>query len=251
MDEVRFSIANFMFGGAPNGAGKVQTKLEISLGEFNVYFEKVSNYEDIVESLVHKGKVGITCELVIDIVDHTQDKVLEFANDICVLLAIASGRTVDWVHMRCIDSKAECLWSHYQHRRVSAASQFDMIDFADLDVAVTYLQQCYPAFKRINPKFNIDTAAFMLGDLRPHPLLETRALLMYSIVDSFTKKVSAKDSFEARLKELLRMHQVSFKNKEANFFVKSRNSIAHEFEFETMDARDEYFRNLHLFHRIC
>ena len=248
--EVRFSIANFMFGGAPNRAGNDQTKLEISVGDFNAYFEKVSNYEGIVESLVHKGEVGITCEFVVEASGHSQEEVLEFANDICILLALASGKTVDWVNMRLYDSKAALLCCHYQHRRISAAFQFDMIDFADLEVAGKYLSKCYPEYKQINPQYHIDTAAFMLGDLRPHPLLETRALLVYSIVDSFSQKLSNNESFEARLKHLLNTFRVSFKNKEVNFFVKSRNSIAHEFEFETKNEREEYFKNLHLFHRL-
>ena len=175
---------------------------------------------------------------------------MEFANDICILLALASGKTVDWVDMRLYDSKAALLCCHYQHRRISAAFQFDMIDFTDIDVAGKYLSECYPEYKQINPQYHIDTAAFMLGDLRPHPLLETRALLVYSIVDSFSQKLSNNDSFESRLKYLLNTFRVSFKNKEVNYFVKSRNSIAHEFEFDTKDEREEFFKNLNLFHRL-
>lgn len=248
--EVRFSIANFMFGGARNRAGNDQTKLEVSVGDFNAYFAKGSNYDGIVESLVHKGDVGITCKFVVEASGHSQQDIMEFANNICILLALASGRTVDWVNMRFYDSKAARLCCHCQHRRISAAAQFDMIDFADLEVAGNYLSKCYPVYKQINPQYHIDTAAFMLGDLRPHPLLETRALLVYSIVDSFSQKVSNNESFEARLKRLLNTFRVSFKNKEANFFIKSRNSIAHEFEFETKNEREEYFKNLHLFHRL-
>ena len=90
----------------------------------------------------------------------------------------------------------------------------------------------------------------MIGDLRPNPLLETRALLIYSIVDSFSQKVSDNKSFESRLKHLLNTYNVRYKNKEARFFVKSRNCIAHEFRFKTPDARDEYFKNLNLYHRL-
>lgn len=248
--EVRFSVANFMFGGAPNRAGTDQTKLEISVGKFNAYFEKVSNYEGIVESLVHKGEVGITCEFVVEASGHSREEVLKFANDICILLALASGKTVDWVNMRLYDSKTALLCCHYQHRRISAAFQFDMIDFADLEIAGKYLSKCYPEYKQINPQYHIDTAAFILGDLRPHPLLETRTLLVYSIVDSFSQKLNANKSFEARLKHLLNTFRVSFKNKEVNFFVKSRNSIVHEFESETQNEREEYLKNIHLFHRL-
>ncbi len=254
--EVRFSIANFVFCGKDemeDGRGNGREKLEIKVGDFEAYFEKLGNYEDIVELILHKDRPGITCELVINIADHTWEEVIEFANYICILLALSSCRTVDWVNMRLFDSKSSFLCCHYQHRRISGASQFDMIDFGDLEVAVTYLTQCYPTFKQINPKFHIDTAAFILGDLRPHPLLETRALLLYSIVDSFTKKVSVNNSFESRLKHLLNTYGVCYKSKEARLFARSRNSIAHEFQFMTengMGAKEEYFRNLNLFHRL-
>ena len=252
-NEVRFSIANFIFGGDGGtqlGEWKHQKELALELGGFDISFEKSSNYRINVDSLIKKDVVGITCDLVIKVESQTVQQTIEFANDICILLSIAAGRSIDWVNMRLLDSNSLIFSSHAQHRRISAVSGLDMIDFGDSQDAAAYLTQCYPTFKKINPEYEIDRVASVLGDLRPHPFLETRALLMYSIVDSFTQKVSDNESLEARLKHLLNTFQVSYKNKEANHFATSRNSISHEFEFETPNNRGEYFRNLDLYHRL-
>ena len=53
--EVRFSIANFVFCGKDDteaDKGNGREKLEIKLDGFEAYFEKLGNYEDIVESIL-------------------------------------------------------------------------------------------------------------------------------------------------------------------------------------------------------
>ena len=253
--EIRFSIANFIFG--KDGDSELdnvghQKQVALELAGFEIYFQKSSNYKSAVENFLGKDAVGITCDLVIKVEGQTMSQLVEFANDICVLLSIASGRSIDWVDARILDRNLLVHSRYCQHLRISAVSGLDMIDMGNSQDVVTYLTQCYPTLQRINPTYRIDKVAFVLGDLRPHPFLETRALLMYIIVDSFTQKVSDHESLESRLKHLLNTFQVSYKSKEAKRFAKSRNSISHEFEFETATEteREEYFGNLNLFHRL-
>ena len=162
VSEVRFSIANFFFGGSSDDSqdfkGNGRKKLEISLGDFDLYFKRSADYKYVEDEYVFKGKSGITCELVIEVDGQPVEHVINFANDICILLAIATGRTVDWSSMRLFDSNSSLLRTHYQHRRISAVGLFDIIDFGDMEVAVTYLTKCYPEYKKLNPQFHIDTA---------------------------------------------------------------------------------------------
>jgi len=251
--EVRFSIANFRFSGNDERNSSnwtSQDSLAVSVGGFDLCFHKKSNYAEVVRDMRVKDAIGITSELIVKVDGQSMQQVVEFANNICILLSIAAGRSIDWVNMSAFDSNSSLLLRYLQNKRISAVSGLDMIDLENSKDLADFLTQSYPEFKRINPEYEIDRVAFVLGDLRPHPFLETRALLMYSIVDSFTQKVSNNESLEARLKHLLNTFRVSYKNKEANHFATSRNSIAHKFDFGTSKARDEYFRNLDLYHRL-
>ena len=249
---IKFAITNFISSG---NEAQAYDRLNLKLDGLNVSFQKVVDYNEIYNSVVSGNKTEVTCELTIEAAGRSQKEIIKIADSICDLLTIAKGRKINWINYEVYDANSSIIFTSHQSRLTDPNNGYELIDFKREQTAVTYLEQCYPAYKQFNlchPTM-LNGVATMIFDSNTTRFTLPRALVMFSVVDALSKKVSSNRDFTDRIRCLKTLYNVCLDEKEISFFVKSRNSVVHKLKFRANDrsARiEEYEKCYHIFHRL-
>ena len=249
---IKFAITNFIFSGNETQA---YDRLNLNLDDLNVSFQKVADYDEIYNSVVGGNKTEVTCELTIEVAGRSQKEILEFARNICDLLTIAKGRKINWINYKVYDANSSIIFTSHQSQLTDPNNGYELINFRQAQMAITYLEQCYPAYKQFDlchPTMLNEVANIIVDANTPRFFLN-RALIMFSMVDALSKKVSSNRDFTARIRCLKTLYNVCLDDEEISFFVKSRNSVVHKLKFRANDMSDmieEYEKCYHTFHRL-
>lgn len=257
---IRFAITNFLFCGNDKQAGgrsNCLNVLKLKLDGLNISFQKVASYDNVVNSVDRGEETEVTCELTIEVAGRSQEEILEFARNICDLLTIAKGRKINWINYKVYDANSSIIFTSHQSQRTDPNNNgYKLIDFKRAQTTVTYLEQCYPAYKQFDlchPTMLNEVANIIVDANTPRFFLN-RALIMFSMVDALSNKVSSNGGdFTARIRCLKTRYNVCLDDDEISFFVKSRNNVVHELKFRNSDINDmieEYEKCYHIFHRL-
>lgn len=247
---IKFAITNFLF--CDNVGTYWCNALDLKLDGLNISFQKVVDYDEIYNSVVSGNKIEVTCELVIEVAGRSQEEIIKIADSICDLLTIAKGRKINWINYKVYDANSSIIFTSHQSRLTDPNNGYELIDFMQAQMAIAYLEQCYPAYKQFDlchPTM-LNRVATMIFDSNTTRFTLPHALVMFSVVDALSKKVSSNSRFRARIRCLKTLYNVCLDEAEISFFVDSRNSVVHELKFDTNDAREEYEKCYHIFHRL-
>ncbi len=247
---IKFAITNFLF--CDNVGTYWCNALDLKLDGLNISFQKVVDYDEIYNSVVSGNKTEVTCELTIEAAGRSQKEIIKAASSICDLLTIAKGRKINWINYEVYDANLSIIFTSHQSRLTDPNNGYELIDFKRPRTAVTYLEQCYPAYKQFDlchPTM-LNGVATMIFDSNTTRFTLSRALVMFSMVDALSNKVSSNSDFSARIRCLKTLYNVCLDEEEIKFFKKSRNSVVHELKFDTNDTREEYEKCYHIFHRL-
>ena len=256
---IKFAITNFLFCGNDKQAGgrsNCLNVLKLKLDGLNISFQKVADYDEIYNFAVGGNKIEVTCELTIEVAGRSRKEILEFARNICDLLTIAKGRKINWINYKVYDANSSIIFTSHQSRLTDPNNnRYELINFRQAQIAITYLEQCYPAYKQFDlcHPTTLNKVANIIVDANATRFFLTRALIMFSMVDALSKKVSSNRDFTARIRCIKTLYNVCLDDEEISFFVKSRNSVVHKLKFRTNDMSDmveEYEKCYHIFHRL-
>lgn len=247
---IKFAITNFLF--CDNVGTYWCNALDLKLDGLNISFQKVVDYDEIYNSVVSGNKTEVTCELTIEAAGRSQKEIIKAASSICDLLTIAKGRKINWINYEVYDANLSIIFTSHQSRLTDPNNGYELIDFKRPRTAVTYLEQCYPAYKQFDlchPTM-LNGVATMIFDSNTTRFTLSRALVMFSMVDALSNKVSSNSDFSARIRCLKTLYNVCLDEEEIKFFKNSRNSVVHELKFHTNDTIEEYKKCYHIFHRL-
>lgn len=251
---IRFAITNFLF--CDNVGTYWCNALDLKLDGLNISFQKVASYDNVVNSVDRGEKTEVTCELTIEVAGRSQKEIIKVASNICDLLTIAKGRKINWINYEVYDANSSIIFTSHQSQRTDPNNNgYKLIDFKRAQTTVTYLEQCYPAYKQFDlchPTMLNEVANIIVDANTPRFFLN-RALIIFSMVDALSKKVSSNRDFTARIRCLKTLYNVCLDDEEISFFVKSRNSVVHKLKFRANDMSDmieEYEKCYHIFHRL-
>lgn len=257
---IKFAITNFLFCGnnaQTGGRGRCYNTLKLKLDGLNISFQKVADYYDeIYNSVVGGDKIEVTCELIIEVVGRSREEMCKIADRICDLLTIAKGRKINWINYKVYDINSSIIFTFHQSRRTDPNNGYELINFEQARIATIYLEQCYPAYVQFDTQYPtmLNGVASMIFDSNANRFTLSRALVMFSVVDALSKKVSSNRKFRARIECLKSLYKVCLTNDEITYFVKSRNSVVHELKFlhtkERKDRMKEYEKCYEIFHRL-
>jgi|GEM_PF-5093330 len=249
---LEFGLVNFEFWGNEtehiSNAKIALNKLRHELDGVEICFKQLDSYNEILENLKSKKDVNVTCELIFEIGNQSLQEVFALVDVICNLLTIARGRKINWIYHKSIDANGSTLTIH-QPRITSEFKGFELIDFQHKET-LDFLDQCYPAYMKLNSTYHFDHIANILSDCHASGFLETRCLAMFSVVDSLVKRVSQDRQLRRRIQAFVKHHKIPISESEISNFIDSRNKLTHELEFFSSDYQTEYFDNLHFLHRL-
>lgn len=248
---IRFGIVNFRFwGNEVEQITETQVSLNtlrLELDEIELQFRQCDGYKDIISNLQNQKHTDVTCELIIDIENRSQEEIFEFVEAVCNLLTIARGRKINWIYYK-LTAENEPIATVHHGRITSPYKGYELIDFQS-EETTTFLEQCYPVYKSLNPKYHFDRVANILVDCNSSGFIETRCLSIFSVVDSLVKQISNAKHFFDRIKDFVNYHHIPIEKREIKRFKNSRNKLTHQLEFDKMNnPQDEYIENLHFLH---
>lgn len=277
---VTFAITNFKFIGNEreeySTGGWRRTDLRLKLDGVNISFQKVEMYDSIIESLARNKNTEITCELAIEVGNHAQEEIIEIVDRVCSLLTIARGTKINWISYTLRDDGGVKLGQCFRPRITRPYTQIPLVkSLNDPASIVRFLRQCYPTFVDENPHYHFDHLGNFLADVHSRVFLETRCLLLFSVVEVLARRTSKNGSLRKVLRDFVDCHELPVqkcqKKKcgrkcgtceskcdryqhqceddcEIGIFVNDRNKMVHGMEFSDSDFSSGYYRNLHLLH---
>lgn len=251
--EVRFGITNLMFVGLESeqiGQNYVINGLRLSFDNIEIHVRQLDDHKEIIKSLSNNKNTAITAEMIIKWDVDAQDKIFEVVDNLCNLLTIARGRKINWIYYKFLNNDGELVIKEHQERITAPYAGYEIIDPMPPEDTVYFLNKCYPAYKKLNRTYEFGSVANILVDANSRGFIETRCLAIGALVQYIVKKNSKKEAFRDRIKETVKKHHLSITSSEIKAFVKSRNKLAHQMKFSTLDSQSEYMANLHFLHKM-
>ena len=274
----KFAITNFMFVGNEkeehSTEGWRRTDLKIKLDDVNMSFQKVEMYDSIIQSLKLNKNTEITCEVAIEVDNLAQEEVIEIVDRVCCLLTIARGTKINWISYKLCDADGIVLGEYFVPRKTRPYADIPLVKVDPADT-VRFLRQCYPTFVDENAHYHFDDLGNFLADVHSRAFLETRCLLMFSVVEVLARRTSRNGNLRKVLRNYVDCHELPIQKCQAKkcgrkcdlceprcdrchnqcedsceigIFVNDRNKMVHEMEFSEAYKSEVYFRNLHLLH---
>ena len=279
---VKFAITNFMFVGNEkeeySTGGWRRTDLKLQLDDVNISFQKVEMYDSIIKSLERNKNTEITCELAIEVDNHAQEEILEIVDNICSLLTIARGTKINWISYKLLDSDSELICHHCEPRITVPYTSMALVKSLGIPkCTIDFLTQCYSTYKEWNSQYHFNDIGNFLVDIHSRGFLETRCLLLFSVVEVLTRSLSDSKEPLKRLRDFVDMHNVSVEkcrqkkcgrgcgtcspnckecktrcelNCEIGKFIQDRNEFVHRMRFPNDKITEGYYRNLRFLHRM-
>ncbi len=252
---VSFALTNFLFCGNDansGGGGTCYNTVKLKLDGSDIVFQKVDNYYDIDNAVCNGKGTEVTCELTIDVDGRCREEMRKMANRICDLLTIAKGRRIEWINYRVYDANSTLIFTYHESRRTDSRNGFRLINFRQANRFTNFLERGYPAYKQFDTDYPtiLNGVASMIFDSNAIRFSLPHALIMFSMVDALSNKVSNSEYLESRIKRLNNLYRVRLTKKERKLFVESRNCVVHELKFKTGNTRKEYQKCYQIFHRV-
>ncbi|MDE2777887.1 MAG: hypothetical protein OXI77_18320 [Chloroflexota bacterium] len=264
---VSFALTNFLFCGNDansGGRGTCYNKFKLKLDSSDVVFRRVDDYYDIYNTVVTGQSTEVTCELTIAVDGRGRDEVRKMINRICDLLTIAQGRRIEWINYRVYDANSSLIFTYHEIRRTDPRRGFVLIDFQNANTAINYLTKSFPAYGRFDSQHPslLNGVANIMFDTNAARFTITHALSMFCMVDALGKNLldyqyisrgktpPHRYPIKTKVEALKNAYKVCLCQNEIDYFGLSRNCVVHELKFHTGDARKEYEKSSHIFHRI-
>ncbi|MYD08987.1 MAG: hypothetical protein F4X02_02990 [Chloroflexi bacterium] len=271
-----FDITNLVFLGNSNSSGgfwPFGDTLKVELEGIELTFKKLPDYEMVVDRLNDEGGTATTCQLEIEIGSHNEHDVTRVVRNACSLLSLARGIQINWITCRHFDDAGNNFFTLHRSTVTSSFQDFEVIESTHLDATERFLIDTYPTFSAQNTQYKYSQFAHVLVDIQSAGFLETRCLALYTAVETLSRKVNNRKSINGkrvtlkkRLYDFMVHHQVPvfvcsngkcldksakcMENCDIGFYVKCRNKLVHQSEFYSGNPKNEYKRNINLFHKM-
>lgn len=142
-----FGITNFAFGEDDSYEETLKIFFD---GEKYLIIEKKERYGDIMNLLENLGGIYVTCEVSLKF-DNEIDivKSIEIVTDLCNIMSIARGTTVNWIYYKiCTEDKKILCWKHVN--RVCKNYENVTLVNKKLDTTKLFIEEAYTAFNESN-----------------------------------------------------------------------------------------------------
>lgn len=288
---VVFDITNFVFVGNAAGESAYVSNpnvLEITIENVELAFIRIDSYEETVDSLNNERSTKTTCQIVVEVKNHTEEKIVRIVNGICRLLTIARGIQINWITCKYYDSSNDEFFACLRSRITSPFQEYEIIESWHVDATEKFLTTCYSTYNQLNQHYVFSEFSHFLVDIHSTGFLQTRCLLLYAAIERLSRKVNNKEqinrksvTLRKRLCDYVQCHSVPVficpncmnlckkpdnqylgsnedkcsiqsgnRSCDIGFYIKCRNSLMHELKLYVSEPKENYTRILTLFHKM-
>ncbi|HII92487.1 MAG TPA: hypothetical protein HA262_10055 [Methanosarcina sp.] len=144
---IAFGLTNFIFGEDKS----CEETLKLDIGRVkSLTIIKKKKYEDIVNFLEIFRGICLTCEVLVGFDNRIDiEKSKEIVTDLCTIMSIARGTTVNWVYYNVYSEEWKILLRKHENRVTKKYETTNIID-KNLDDTKKFLEEAYTAFNEKN-----------------------------------------------------------------------------------------------------
>lgn len=144
---IAFGLTNFIFG--EDKSCKETLKLDVG-GVKYLTIRKKKKYEDIVNFLETFKGICLTCEVLVEFDNDIDiEKSKEIVTDLCNIMSIARGTTVNWIYYSVYNEERKIVLRKHENRVTKKYETTNIID-KSLDDTKKFLEEAYTAFNEKN-----------------------------------------------------------------------------------------------------
>jgi hypothetical protein len=148
-ESIRFGLTNFMFD--ENIALHLQHESDVT----TLSFKLVKEHRRIMQRVQRLKGIEVTCEVIGSIaVDGDTTRLEKVVNDLCYLLSVSQGTTIQWVYCDQYDKSGKRLSRKHAARIVKAYSPLSIINI-DKEVMI-FLEKTYDAYVANRERYQLD-----------------------------------------------------------------------------------------------
>lgn len=258
--EIRFGVNNFEFAGeygeeitTSSNVIRTLNHLKLQFEGINIVIRKPNDYDERLKEMKASKNTNVTCEFIYRVSVDKLEQITQITDTICNLLSIAKGKRINWIYLATKDIDGQLVSIEHHHRITSDFTGFELIDKNPPELIVYYLNKCYETYKSLDSTFHFLNIANTVMDIRSRGFLETRCLVIFSLMEYLVRKASftsKKDTFKSKIEKTILKYRVPISCSEISDFIKSRNSLVHEMQFLTANPLAEYQASLHLLDKL-
>ena len=200
---ITFDILNFLFIG-PNIKTNTKDGFSISASsQFEFLYNKniilikqVPNYQQVLVSLTNQKGKEITSQVIIKIInDIDLYATISVTDHLCELLSIVRSTLINWVSFEVTTFDGKFIYAYYQNavsRNFNGTELINRENYLDLK---NFLETALLNIDELNNAYNLRRLARSYTETRGGPFLETRTMLLATIVEYLANIHAEKANF--------------------------------------------------------
>ncbi len=238
--EARFGLTNLEYLGTESQqVSETQRRrglLPLEINNVKIALHKVPDYEERVEILKTQAGIDVTCEARLNVYDPSSfEESRRVIDNLCKLLTIATGTLISWICVDVVSEHNSVLFTEHHPavtRRYTGAALIDPRKPGDLKL---FIESTYLRYTELEPTYQLSKAISAYVDARASGFLETRALVLTTLVDYLTGILANKegktlilpaDQFESKFDELCKRIAAQIKETFPNMAMEQVRSMA-------------------------
>lgn len=197
-----FDIVNCEFGKVENSSSNESrfgnsSKIEFFIDSKKVSIYHLDDYSSKIERLHATSNIELTSQLQISVDEKTGlHEAILIADKICFLLSIANSTLVNWISYEIFSENNEMVGFGYRNSITRGFYSSSLLDNSDVLNFQKFITKGLDMFSRVDEIYNIQRITRAYSETHFGPFLETRTMLIASIVESLTLKNENKNGRE-------------------------------------------------------
>jgi hypothetical protein len=148
-ESMRFGLTNFIFD--EDITLCLQHESDVTM----LTFRPINELNRVMQRVQILKGIEVTCEVIVNIaVDEDTARLEKVVNDLCYLLSVSQGTTIQWVYCDHYEKSGKCLSRKHAARIVKAYSPLSIINIAR--EVMIFLEKTYDAFVTNRELYQLD-----------------------------------------------------------------------------------------------
>lgn len=229
INQLEFLLTNF----------KLPANIILQVNDRKITIKRVTGYNEICDMLREFNGIDVTSEAIVETCKlYELDELEKLMDEVCLLLSLASGTTVQWICYKATTNDGDCVRMY--HRSV-VTKPYTSLRLIPSDSVKSFVEQTLQEFKRQNQKRKMGTAILLYLDAKSEQdYLELRGLKLASLAEFLKAQLKLKGNFKPALQSLCTDLGLTNEQENVDRFVKNRDKLVHAARFCYDDACQEY-----------
>lgn len=230
INQLEFLLTNF----------ELPANIVLQVNDRKITIKRITGYNGIYDMLKEFKSIDVTSEAIIEACKLCEiDELEKLMDDVCLLLSLASGTTVQWICYKATTNDGNCVRIYH---RYAITKPFTSLRLIPSDSVKSFVEEALQEFKRQNQEWKMEAAIRLYLDAKlEQDYLALRGLKLASLAEFLKAQFGLKGEFKPALQSLCTDLGLACTEEDLDRFVENRNQLVHAVRFRhPSNAWQEY-----------